>query len=379
MRLTGILTLLLALIIVSCDQGGEMTLEDKKAKLNELQKQQRELDKEIKTLEGSIAQDDPSFVKENEVLVSTAQVLAEPFHHEIEVRGSVKSRKNISVSSEVMGRINIVNAKLGDRVARGQVLAQIDAETLRNQLAELETALDLATVVFNRQENLWNNKIGSEIQYLEAKNNKEMLERQLKTTKTQLAKATIRAPFDGTVDEVSVKEGEMAQPGFPMFRIVSFDDMYVDADISERFIARFKVGDKVQVHFPALEKTLESEISSVGNVINEKNRTFKVEIKLPANGKNLKPNLTTILKLVDYRNPDALVLPTNLIQRDATGSYVYVIDGDENKAKAKKVYVERGVSYENRTEVVAGIDVGTSVIDKGHREVADGLSVKIVN
>jgi len=379
MRLTSILTILLAFIIISCGQDGEMTLEDKKAKLNELQKQQRELDKEIQVLEGSIAQEDPAFVKENEVLVSVAEVAEESFSHEIEVRGSVKSRKNISVSSEVMGRINEVNVRLGDRVSQGEILAQVNAETLKDQIAELETALELATVVYNRQENLWNNKIGSEIQFLEAKNNKEMLERQLKTARTQLAKATIRAPFSGTVDEVSVKQGEMAQPGFPMFRIVSFNDMYVDADISERFISRFQVGDKVDVSFPALDRTLTSVISSVGNVINEKNRTFKVEVRLPSNERNIKPNLTTVLKLVDYSNPEALVLPTNLIQRDATGNYVYVVDKQGSKTTAKKVYVERGVSYNSRTEVIAGLEAGTAVIDKGHREVAEGLSIKVVD
>ena len=377
----GILLIsLTALGVISCAEGnGELTLEEKKAKLDDLRSEYRTMEREIKDLEGQIAIEDPSFVKENEVLVSTNLVNIEAFEHKIEVRGSVKSRKNVSVSAEVMGRIDYVYAKLGDKVKKGQKLAKLDAETLSNQIAELQTAYDLAQVVYNRQKNLWDNKIGSEIQYLEAKNNKEMLERQLKTARTQLAKATIVAPFEGNVDEVFIKQGEMAQPGLPMFRVISFEDMYIDADISERFIARFKVGDQVKVSFPALERTLTSTIASVGNVINEKNRTFKIEIRLPSNSRDVKPNLTAVLEMVDYSNDAALVVPTNLIQKDATGDFVYLVNSNAEKATAKKVHISRGVSYKDRTEVVDGIEEGVQIIDKGHRDVADGLAVKIVN
>ena len=206
-----------------------------------------------------------------------------------------------------------------------------------------------------------------------------MLERQLSTARSQLAQASLKAPFDGNIDDLMVKQGEMAQPGLPMLTIVSFDDMYIEADISERYISSFKTGDSVQVEFPALNRSLKSYIKSVGNVINEKSRTFKIEIQLPPNGEDIKPNLTAILNMVDYAADNALVIPTNIIQQDAQGHFVYVVDTSGEDPVSRKIHIERGVSYQGETQVVAGLEAGQPLVSQGYRDVADGMNIRIVN
>lgn len=373
--------LLVPAILSSCNRFQETSgLEEKKKLLRTLKDEKRALEQEITSLEEEIKKEDSTFLGENLILVSTRPVTQQEFVHKIEVRGSVRSNKNVMISSETIGRINYGRVSQGDRVKKGDILFKLDAETLKNRINELQKSLELATAVYQRQSNLWENQIGSEIQYLEAKNKKEMLERQLATANSQLSQTIIRAPFGGTVDEVFVKTGEMAQPGIQLLRLISLEDMYIEAEVSERYVSSFNTGDKVRVLFPALETEMNSTINSVGQVINEKSRKFKIEVKIPEGTRiNVKPNLTAVLQLTDYTNEKALVIPTNIIQRDNEGDYIFLVDTTHNPYKAQKVHITRGISYKNETEVLEGLSEGQTIIDEGFKDVSDGLQVKVVN
>lgn len=370
--------LLIAILAVACSAPEPGSVEEKKQQLSELKSQVDDLKGQISDLEDEIAELDTTFTTgARAILVSTLEMKTSEFEHKIEVRGAVESRRNILVSAEIPGKITSIKVKEGQRVRQGQVLLTLDADIIRNNIAELKTALELAEAVFERQANLWKKNIGTEIQYLEAKNRKESLERSLATANSQLDQSIIRAPFSGSIDALPAKEGEIAQPGMPLVRVVNPEDMYIMADVSERFVGRFKQGDEVEVMFPSQNEQLLSKISSISQVINTDNRTFKVEIGLPSVNFAIRPNQVTVNKLRDYSNAEAMVIPTRLIQRDDKGYFVYkVANGDEGTI-AQKVHITPGVSYNNKTEIVEGLALGEQIVDKGYRELADGVSIEI--
>jgi len=377
------LSLLLLAACNSNDDGGNggntNEIEAKKQQLATYKAEVNELNQKISNLEQEIAAQDPSFAQKNRkaTLVTTVPVQTKTFRHFVEVRGSVASRKNVTLSTEVPGRIQGVQVKEGQSVSKGQVLLSLDAETTQNNIKELETALELATTRFERQANLWEKKIGTEMQYLEAKNQKESLERSLATARSQLALTVIRAPFGGSIDKVMVRVGEMAQPGVPLVRIVSLTDMYIEADLSESLLGKFQKGDSVEVRFPSLNKTLQSTINAIGQVIDPNNRTFTVEISLPENDELLKPNLLAIVKISDFEAKEAVVVPTNLIQTDNSGDFIYIAkQGEEEVMEAEKVHVERGVTYENETMITSGLQGDEKLIKEGFREVAEGVAIR---
>ncbi|MEP1790730.1 efflux RND transporter periplasmic adaptor subunit, partial [Reichenbachiella sp.] len=260
--------LTLAILVSAC--SGKSELEEKKEAHKALKSQAAELQAQIKDMEKEIMALDSTFGKaaNNKVLVTSINIQPQYFEHKIEVRGAVESRTNVNVSTQIPGEIKSVAVKEGDYVKKGQTLLMLDDEITRNNIAELQTALDLATIVFGKQTNLWNKNIGTEIQYLEAKNNKESLERRLATAKSQLKQFRVTAPFSGSIDAVSAKAGEMAQPGMELVRIVNPNDIHIKADVSERFIGKFKKGDDLDVYFPSQQKRIVSTIKSVGQVIN---------------------------------------------------------------------------------------------------------------
>ncbi len=365
-----------ALLFTGCQTT--ITIDQKKEELKILKDEALDLQQKISTLEKEISEADPDFIRDNSTLVSTIKPINKKFVHKIEVRGSVESRKNIIVSAEAMGRINSINVTEGASVKKGQKLLQIEATTLKNTIEELKTSLHLAKIVFEKQANLWKNNIGTEIQYLETKNRKESLERRLTTTYSQLDLASIEAPFSGSIDEVFVKEGEMAQPGVPMFRIVSLDDMYIKADISENHIGKIEVNDEVKVAFPSIGKEYNSSITAIGQVINTKNRTFSIEVKLESDNL-VKPNLTAVLELQDYENNEAWVIPTEIILNDNYGDFVFLVGEGEEKSVAKKFRIERGKTFRGETEILNKFNGNEVIINQGFREVSEGVVVKLVN
>ncbi|GAB2495142.1 efflux RND transporter periplasmic adaptor subunit [Algoriphagus taiwanensis] len=359
------------LLTVSCAQDD---LTAKKEKLESLKGDLAKINTEIKALEAEISDLDPEYAEQNKksILITTAAARKGEFTHFVEVTGSVLSKKNVNISAETAGRVMEVPAIEGMRVNRGQILAIIDSEMIERNIAEMENSLELAKTIFEKQARLWEQKIGTEIQYLEAKNRKEGLEKSLASLKTQLDKAYVRAPFSGTIESVQVRLGELVQPGMPMFQFVGDSDLFIESDVSESYVGVLAKGDSVEVSFPSLKKNLTTKVSAVGAIINPNNRTFKVEVFLP-NMADLKPNMIAVLKIQDYKNEDSVIVPSHLILSDNRGDYVFIVENET----AKKRYVKRGLSFDAETEIVDGLAGTETLVDKGFREVGDNFSVNI--
>lgn len=377
MRPQNIIALLFMLAFVASCGSAPEGVEGKKAELAKAKEEIKALEATISTLEEEIKAEDPTFGQktENSTLVTAITANKESFAHKIEVRGNVESRTNMTVSAEMMGQLEALSIKEGQSVRKGQVLATIDSETIENNIEEVEKQLEFATTIYEKRDRLWKKNIGTEVEYLQAKNNKEGLEKTLATLNTQLAKAEVKAPFSGTIETVPVKQGEIIQPGQPLAYLVSSSDMYINAEVSESYIGRFNEGDAVEVNIPSLGQKFSSEIASVGRVINAASRTFTIEVKLPKVDDYLKTNLVASVMLTDYKSNEAVVIPSRIIQEDLEGNFVYQV---KNK-RASKVHVKLGYSYNNHTEVVNGLAGGEMLIDKGNRTVADGTSLSIQN
>ncbi|ERM82042.1 cation transporter [Rhodonellum psychrophilum GCM71 = DSM 17998] len=359
-------------LVFSCAEKDELT--EKKAALETLKKESLAMRTSIEELEREISKLDPEFGVSNRksVLITTIQPEKNNFAHYVEVTGSVLSKKNVSISGETSGRIQEVAAVEGMRVGKGQVLARIDAESIQRNMEEVEKQMELAVIIFEKQERLWKQQIGTEIQYLEAKNRKEILEKNMASLKTQADRSTVRAPFSGTVESVMVRLGELVQPGTPMFQFVGESDLFIEADVSERFIGVINKGDSVMINFPSTGQNLKTKVTAVGAIVNADNRTFKVEVFVPKMDK-LKPNMISVLKIKDYENPAAIAIPNYLIMQDNSGDYVYVV---ENNLSKKRI-VKRGVTYQEVTEILEGLTGDELLVDKGFREVGDNFSVNI--
>ncbi len=362
----------LAFLAISCAK--EEGVEAKKAELQALKLQLNDINTSIKELETELTALDPEFARQNKksILITTAAARKGRFEHYVEVTGSVLSKKNVSISAETVGRILTVPAMEGMRVEKGAVLATTDSEVIERNIDEIENSLSLAKTLFEKQERLWNQKIGTEVQYLEAKNRVEGLQRSLASAKTQLAKAIIKAPFSGTVETVSVRMGELVQPGMPMFQFVGDSELFIEADISESYVGVLNRGDSVDVSFPSIAQELKTKVSSVGAIINPNNRTFKVEVFLPKIPM-IKPNMISVLKIQDYEAEEAVIVPSKLVLSDNRGDYVFtVVDGI-----AKKTYVKRGKTADLDTEILEGLTGTELLVDKGFREVGDNFSVTV--
>ena len=304
--------------------------------------------------------------------ITTHTVNKGAFNHSFQVYGTVVSDKSVTLYPEMAGSISKVLVEGGQRVKAGQLLVALDASVAQASLAEVKTQLGLAQSVYEKQERLWNQKIGTEIQYLEAKSRKEGLEKSLASLKTQLGKSTIKAPFNGTIETVRVRVGELVQPGTPMFQFVGESDLFIEADISESYIGALSKGDSVEITFPSINKTITTKVAATGAIINPNNRTFKVEVFLP-NLPEVKPNMISVLKIQDYKNSESVVVPSHLILADTKGDYLFVVEN----GLAKKKYVTRGYTSGDQTEIVEGLTGSEILVDKGFREVGDNFSVNV--
>ncbi|MBT0810849.1 efflux RND transporter periplasmic adaptor subunit [Litoribacter ruber] len=365
----------LGLLAFGCaENGGDSEVDQKKQELENYRKEAGDLKVKIDELEREIAALDPSFARSERksVLITTTQPQVGSFQHFVEVTGSVMSKKNVNISAEVSGRIQEIPAIEGMRVRKGQVIARIDDESAKRNVAEIETQLELARTVYERQKRLWDQEIGTEMQYLEAKNRKESLEKNLESIRLQEDRATIVAPFDGTVEQVMVRMGELVQPGSPIVNFIGESDLFIEGDVSERYVGILSRGDSVEVNFPSLRKNFKTKVTAVGSVINPNNRTFKVEVFLPRMD-SVKPNMLSTLKIMDYESATAITVPTHLILQDNKGEYIYVVEN----SVARKQYIERGMTYSERTEILEGLTGEETLVDKGFREVGDNFKVNI--
>ncbi|MEO5909301.1 MAG: efflux RND transporter periplasmic adaptor subunit [Pelobium sp.] len=341
---------------------------DKKAELEKLKKEQTATNTKIAELEAEIG------TKKNDVTkdVDVYEVTTSVFKNYIEIQGKVDAEQNVQVSPEAQGVITKVYVNIGQNVSRGQVLAQIDDAVLRQNIAQLQTNLDLATNLFNRQKNLWDQKIGTEVQYLNAKTQKESLERQMSVLRQQASMYKIKSPISGTIDLMDYKVGQAVQPGVPGVRVVNASDLKAKAMVSESYAGRINQGDEVMVVLPDAQDSLNTKISFASKTIDPLSRSFSVEVKLPSKN-TFRPNMISILKIVDYTNPKATTVPIKAIQKSEKGDYLTIVEN----GKAKRVDVKVGNVYKGNAEILTGISAGDKVIVNGLSGLNEGDTVKI--
>jgi membrane fusion protein, multidrug efflux system len=371
---TRLAIVVVAAILAACSAATNDN--DKKARLEKLKGQHADLTKEIQKLEEEIAGENPDAtpaVKAKEVVVT--DLAPKKFDHYVQTQGRVESENNVMISAKIPGVLTQVYVQEGDAVNKGQVLAQVDNAVIVNSIESMKAQLELATSVYNRQKNLWDQKIGTEVQYLQAKTNKESLEKQLASLQEQNEMTRIKAPISGTVDEVYARVGENAAPGAPAFRVVNASDLKVKADVSEAYVTQIKKGNKVIVTIPELKKDVQATISFVGKTIDPLSRTFDVEVDLPSHP-DLRPNMTATTKLIFKTENDALVIPVNVIQNINEEKVVYVAETDGAQTVAKRRVITVDGVYGGMAQV-KGLNPGDKVITVGYQGLNDGDFVKI--
>ena len=392
-----ILSILLALfLLISCGgSGNENSISDViasqdlkviRAKKDEITNTQTLLASQLKQLDDEIAKLDTI---RKVPLITTLKAKEQKFDHYLELQGNVDTENLLTITPEYNGILSNIYVKEGQRVGKGQVLAKIDDGGLGQQLAQLEIQADLAKTTFERQERLWNQKIGSEIQFLQAKSNYEAQTRAVDQLKEQLAKTIVRAPFSGSIDDIITEKGNVVAAGqTPLMMLVNLNDMYIETNVPESHITSVVKNKEVIVELPVLNKTVKTKIRQAGSFINPINRTFKIEVDIPNRDKTIKPNLTAKLKINDYSNPKAILIPQNIISENAKGEqYVYVVDDlKENFANtgktlgtAKRAIIKTGKTQGDIIEVLSGLVDGTQIIEEGARSVKDGQAVEIIN
>lgn len=359
------------------DEGNLSEIRSKKAELSE---QQSELSSKIDKLDEAIKELDPN---RNLTLVTTTKVTDALFKHYAEVQGDVATDQNIIIYPEFSGVLEQVKVEEGEHVQKGQTLAVIDDGGLSSQLAQLEAQETLAKTTFERQKRLWEQNIGSEMQYLQAKTNYESVKNSVDQLKSQLAKTVVTAPFSGIIDEVISDQGQVVNPGQnQLFRLVSLDDMYIDADVPETYLNSIEKGTDVKVQIGSIGKEFHGKVSQVGNTINPGNRTFNVRISIPNSKGLVKPNQIATIKLNDYSAKNAVVIPENVVQQNARGeSLIYVIGEktSDSTGFAQKTVVETGRVYNDSIEVKSGLKSGQTLILEGGKGLRDGQEVEIRN
>ncbi|WP_339711458.1 efflux RND transporter periplasmic adaptor subunit [uncultured Kriegella sp.] len=384
-------TLILTIALASCGGGNQQTLdsiisggnlEALRAKKSELSQQSKALESQIKLLDSAIATKSGN---EKLPLVTTVVANSEKFDHFLELQGNVQTKQNVLIYPEMAGTLDRVYVKEGQRVTKGQLLATIDDGGMSSQLAQLETQAALSKTTFERQSKLWEQKIGSEIQYLQAKANYEAQENAVKQLQSQLGKSTIKAPFSGIIDDVIKDQGTVVSPGGPgseVFRIVNLSDMYIDVEVPETYLGSINNGKEAKVYFPVLGDSITTKVRQTGNFINPSNRSFTIEIPVPNKDGAIKPNLTARVKINDYSNDQAILIPLSIISENADGEqYAYVAEtpNSENEAVVKRSIITTGKTQNGFVEVLSGIVAGNHIIKEGARSVKDGQKVKILN
>jgi len=366
--------LIFAALVIFAAACGSTT--DKKSELEGLKNQRDELNSKIETLESELkTKENPANMKFTDVAVTEAQV--SEFNHYLEVQGKVDGEDNIAVSAQMAGVLTSVYVTEGDAVKKGQVLAQLDNSVILQQVENLKTQLNFATNIYNKQKSLWDQQIGSEIQYLTAKNNKESLELNLAALKDQLEMTRIKSPINGTVEEVNLKVGQMASPGLPAVRVVNFSTAKIVAEISEAYASKIKAGDRVIVSFPDFNTEIETKIHFTSKYINPINRTFQTEIRLGASKVVYRANMMAVVKINDYSNPSAFVIPVSLVNESSTGKYVYVAKEEGGKLIARRQIVSVGNTYNGMAEITQGLRQGDKIITTGYTNLVEGQLIKI--
>ncbi len=362
---------LTTIILAACGGGTQ----DKPAELQKLKAEKAKLDTKIAALEAELGKTDTT-QKIKTVAIATLQDTV--FQHYIDIQGSVDARENVNVTAKVPGIITAILVKEGQQVSKGQVLAQVDDQIARASIAEVKTQLELATTTFQRQQNLWNQKIGSEMQFLTAKNNKESLEKKLATLNDQLSQTRIVSPISGTVDAVIAKLGDNAGPGVPTaaFRVVNSNALKVVANVAEGYAGRVQTGNQVLIGFPDIDKDIKAKIAFASRTIDPQSRTIKIEVPLPAD-QAIRPNMIAHVRIIDYTAKDAVVIPVNVIQYTMGKPYVIVAKENGGKMVAQRRDIEMGRTYNDIAEIKNGLQAGDKLVTAGYQGLNDNDLIKL--
>ena len=368
----------LSIVLVSCSNTAKKdTIDDliKSKNIKALNERKTELQADIAKIEATLATLD---VKKEEALVSVLTIKDTVFNHYLDIQGNVNTKENILVQPEFSGTLMSLTVKAGDHVSKGQILGRVDDAGMSQQLASAQNQYSLAKTTFERQKNLWDKKIGSEIQFLQAQTQMISAQKAVAQINAQLAKTVIRAPFSGTIDEVFAEKGQVVAPSPQgLMRIVNLGNMYVSTAVPETYIGKLKVCDLVDVYLTSLGKTYKGKVRQVGNFINPNNRTFGIEVSVPNPENLLRPNQVAKLKITDYTSKSAIVVPTNVIQEDGKhNQYVYVVEGSNGKTgTAKKVVVAVGKSSDNVTEILSGLSANDIIVTEGVNTISEGMKL----
>lgn len=387
-NLTSIL-IIFSILVTACGKSEESSvqkvvasgnLEEIKEKKNSLIAEQKALQNQISRLDSVINSKDT--IKKYP-LISVVEAKKQDFQHYLELQGEVQTKQNVLIHPEVAGTLLKVYVTEGQRVQQGQLLATIDNGGMASQLQQQKTQLSLAETTFERQKNLWDQKIGTEIQFLQAKTNFEAQKDAVKQMESNLAKYQIRAPFSGIIDDVIKEEGTVVSPGpgSEIFRLVNLSNMYVQVPVPETYINDITTGKDVKVYFPVLGDTVDTKVRQTGNFIDPGNRSFSVEVGVPNKNGNIKPNLTAKVQINDYTNDDAILIPQSIISENAEGeqyAYLAVNIGKDGIGTAKRSIITTGKAQGDYIEVLSGIEAGQSIITEGARNVRDDQKVQII-
>ncbi len=363
------IVVLMSLITFSCSQ--ERTAEQISAEVVKTRKEITELTVKLSALETELIAKQP--VKEAKVTkVSVETVKKADFSDYIQSSGMVEAVRAASISPEMSAKISSIPVKVGQQVRKGQLLISLDSKVMENGLAELQKSLEMVVTTYNKQKELWDQGVGSEMQFLQVKNSKESLESKLATIKSQIEMTKIYAPFDGRIEKISMKVGELATPGRGIIDVVNLSSLYVNSEVSEAFMQTVNKGDSVTIEFPNLPGVVKTiPIAYKGDVINPQSRTFSIRVEIPNKGEEIKPNMLANVKIRVIHLKDAVVIPTALIRQDVEGSYVFVVQSTSAPA-AHKVYVKTGSSDGSITVVESGLVGGEMIISQGYNLVKDG-------
>ncbi len=364
----------MGLIFVACGPRSE------EAQLARLEGQRDALTEEIEMLKQEIAQKaNPGVKREKLMNVNISQVEKRRFQHFIQVQGTVESDNNVLIASQSFGIVKKIHVNAGNKVTKGQLLAELDGSILESSIAEVENGLELAETIFERQQRLWDKNIGSEIEFLQARNNKVGLEKRLVTLKEQYKLTKIFTPLSGTVDEILIKEGEMAVAGMGAVRVVQLSNLKIKVDLSEIYISRIKINDLVHVKIPATGREFDLSVDAVSQVIDPENRTFQIEMKVPKSEVGIKPNMLSVLTINDYNNDEALIVPLNIVQETGQEQFIFVAEQINGDWVARRRSIKTGNSYIDRAEISSGLQEREYVVTFGYQNLADGQKLAVAS
>ncbi len=360
-----ILYLSAILFLAACSQKPK----DKKTELADLQKQQADINSKITKLQAENGSADSSKSSD----VSVTEIKPGSFTNYVQIQGKIDAQDNVTAYPQAPGTIMAINARAGQHVSKGQVLVQLDNSVLKQNIAQAQAQINLLSTLYQRQKNLWDQKIGTEVQYLQAQTNLQSAQKQAAGLRQQADMYRIISPISGTIDQMDLKLGQVAQPGQTGIRIVNADVLKVKADVPESYSGSVGTGNAVKILIPDANDSLVTKVTFAAKAIDPTSRSFAVEIKLP-NRKSLRPNMTAILKIADYSKSNAIIIPVKAIQKSEDGDYVFV----NNNGTAKRKKIKVGTTYGGQSEITSGLSTGDQLITAGAEDIEDGDKVKVL-